>query len=119
MTSHANVSVAKGNFLASIVRPLPHRVYNIGAGLLCSIREMAETIQGLLPEARVHVRSGILPGYSLISYFRGALDCSRAKRELGFAPKDHLRDGLRDLIGWYRENPNFRIFNGRAATTLE
>lgn len=104
--------VAEGNFLAYAVRPLPHRLYNIGAGVLCSMGEMAQTVRDLIPGARIRLGPGIVPGYPLISYFRGPLDCSRARRELGFSPEYNLRDGLRDVIQWYRDNPGFRIFHG-------
>jgi nucleoside-diphosphate-sugar epimerase len=55
----------------------------------------------------------------MISYFRGALDCARAERELGFSPKYDLHEGLRDVVEWYKKNPDFRIFDGKSASPLE
>jgi dTDP-glucose 4,6-dehydratase len=35
---------------------------------------------------------------------RYAIDCSKAERELGWAPKVKFEDGLRETIDWYRGN---------------
>jgi dTDP-glucose 4,6-dehydratase len=40
------------------------------------------------------------PGHDL----RYAVDCSRARRELGWAPQQSLHDGLRETVAWYRHN---------------
>ena len=110
---------AEGNFLAYTVRPLARRVYNFGFGALSSMREMAETVREHVPGSKIRIGPGILPGYPLISYYRGPLDWSRAKSELGFVPKYNLRDGIRDVIDWYKRNPRFRIFNGKPVAELE
>ena len=38
---------------------------------------------------------------------RYAIDCTKAKRELGWAPKWNFEDGLAATIEWYLKNPNW------------
>jgi dTDP-glucose 4,6-dehydratase len=38
---------------------------------------------------------------------RYAIDCSKAKRELGWTPKVAFDDGLRSTIAWYQANSDW------------
>ncbi|MGN6516967.1 MAG: NAD-dependent epimerase/dehydratase family protein [Rhizomicrobium sp.] len=76
-------------------------VYNIASGIETSIKDLADTINRLtgnkaniaVIEARSWDRSGKRFG-----------ETSKAERELGFAPKVQLEDGLTRTVQWTREN---------------
>jgi GDP-L-fucose synthase len=74
-----------------------HRLYNVGAGQAVSVRELVEAIiadSGRSLRIEHDLTKPTIPT-SL------ALDCARARAELGWAPKIVLADGIRRTLQWY------------------
>ena len=80
------------------------QVYNIGGGRELDNLELTRIIleEFKLGEERIeYVRDR--KGHDL----RYSLDISKAKRELGYAPKIDFEAGIKTTIRWYIENPNW------------
>lgn len=71
---------------------------NVGTGLDCSIRELAETIANVTGFAGKLVFDASKPDGTP----RKLLDVSRLKR-LGWSAEIGLEEGLKDAYGWYRD----------------
>ncbi len=87
--------------LAVIDRAPLGRVYNVGASNECSNIEVVRTILRLLakPESLVRYVQD-RPGHDR----RYAIDSSRLRGELGWAPRIGFEEGLVDTIRWYDEH---------------
>ncbi|MGH7772488.1 MAG: NAD-dependent epimerase/dehydratase family protein, partial [Candidatus Binatia bacterium] len=95
---------AKGIMLLLKSPSLRHRIYNLGSGRLTSLREFAEAIKKLLPEAEIHLGDG--PG-PLISTktpmdINACVDISRLHEETGFTPEYDPHRGVEHYIDWAR-----------------
>lgn len=80
-----------------------HDVYHIASGAGHSIAEVARAVGDLIPGSDIQVGPGPLewlPGKPMPN--KGALDVSRARRELGYEPKYDLKAGLTEYIAWFR-----------------
>ena len=87
--------------LAALEKGEPGRIYNIGGGNELPNIELVRLLLRLLgkPESLIRfVRDR--PGHDL----RYALDCSRAREELGWEPRIDFEDGLKTTVDWYRDN---------------
>lgn len=105
----------------------PGNVYIIGGERYVTLRELADTIAGILGVRISRVRIPFAPVYAAaflceklcrplgieppifrrrVDFFRKdrAFDISKAKRELGYAPRVNLREGLTHTADWYREH---------------
>jgi UDP-glucose 4-epimerase len=74
-------------------------IYNIGTGTETSVNELIEIISKVLGRE-------VKPKYAPPrkgEVKRISLDIGRAKKELGFAPKCSLEEGIRRTIEWYSE----------------
>ncbi|EMA41610.1 NAD-dependent epimerase/dehydratase family protein [Halobiforma nitratireducens] len=75
---------------------LSQRVYNV-RGVLATIREAADTVESILPEAEIDVSDdGELP-------WTQNLDMTRAQAELGYDPEYDLESGFRQYVNVLRE----------------
>ncbi|WP_018547652.1 dTDP-glucose 4,6-dehydratase [Streptomyces sp. LaPpAH-108] len=79
-------------------------IYNVGGGNAMSNREMTVRILRLLGAdwdmvSQVEDRLG--------HDFRYAIDDSKIREELGYAPRWPIESGLRAVVDWYREHPGF------------
>lgn len=91
-----------------VLRTLDHPrhrfdTYNVASGEATSDRDMVQMIKELLPGARISVGPGrreFRPGIRIPA--KGALDCTRARIELGYVPKYPLRRGLAAYIDAWR-----------------
>jgi nucleoside-diphosphate-sugar epimerase len=80
-----------------------HHIFNISGGKVVRLREIAELVKKFIPEADIRIGPGEL------GLQRGfPLDISRARRDLGYAPKVSLEDGIKEMIAWLRENDKRR-----------
>jgi UDP-glucose 4-epimerase len=91
--------VARANILAATL-PVSDTVFNVGAGVETSLRELAQRI------ARVMGREDLVPvhvGDNPVNPVRRRLaDVSAPQVALGFETRIGLDDGLRDLVAWWR-----------------
>jgi UDP-glucose 4-epimerase len=95
--------VARG-LVACAERGEPGDVYNLASGVETSVRELAELIvelSGSSSELEIAPRR---PWDHSILRFGSP---EKAERELGFAARTPLEDGLRTTIAWTRENLGF------------
>jgi UDP-glucose 4-epimerase len=93
-----NVNDVVGATIRALQRTFRSRVFNIASGTETTIRQLAETMQGIVGR-RVGVK--FLPS-RLGDPYRGVADITKARRELGFSPRTSLRDGLSATIQWYQ-----------------
>jgi dTDP-glucose 4,6-dehydratase len=87
--------------LAAAEQGRPGEVYNFGGGNERPNLEVARRILDLVgaPGSLIKFVKD-RPGHDR----RYAIDCAKAKRELGWAPRVRFEDGLRDTVAWYRSN---------------
>ncbi|MCC6173891.1 MAG: NAD(P)-dependent oxidoreductase [Chloroflexi bacterium] len=90
--------VARGILLAMMVRPLQHRIFNITGGVLRRRGHVAEIARQLVPGA--DIRLG--PGIPATAHLRGPSDLTRARTELGYAPRFGLEAGMADWLTYLR-----------------
>lgn len=89
-----------GFLLAAVVPGIEGGLFNLGCEQEVSIAELATTILALLDDP-VEAELGALPERP-IEIPRMFCDATRAREQLGWAPRRSLRDGLADTILWYR-----------------
>lgn len=95
--------------LAVLQRAAPGSSWNIGGGHECSNRELVQRLcaimDGLLPSGAPHARLlrhvADRPGHDR----RYAIDASRLRRELGWAPAVDFDAGLAATVRWYLSRP--------------
>jgi len=81
-------------YAMALERETPSRIYNIGTGKGTNLKELVKLlakVSGIKPK----VRYGPARPYDVPS---NALDCSRAKKELGWEPTISLEEGLREYF---------------------
>ena len=83
-----------------------HRLYNLGESDTISLRDLVSAIGEAVGTEPVVDWQPMQPGDVIRTY----ADVSRAKDELGYAPKTDVREGLRRFVEWYRgpEGPRAR-----------
>ncbi len=97
--------------LAALERGTPGHVYNLGGSSERTNIQIVKQILGLLgkPESLVeYVKDR--PGHDR----RYAIDASKARRELGWAPRLAFEEGLRGTVAWYVEHREWweRVVSG-------
>jgi UDP-glucose 4-epimerase len=93
--------IAEAIVLACYAERLEHRVFNIGRGERSTMREFADAVRRVIPGAVIEVGPGLDYYGSGIPYY-SVYDISRARAELGFAPRFDLEAGIRDYIATMR-----------------
>lgn len=82
-------------------RGRPGEVYNFGGRCEKTNLDLTHTLLGLLGKPKTLIRYvQDRPGHDR----RYAIDCTKAERELGWAPKATFDQGLRETIAWYKAN---------------
>jgi len=74
--------------------------FNIGSGQRVTVRQVAETLARVL---QVEVEPEITGRYRVGDIRHCFSDISRAREVLGYQPRVTLEDGMRELVGWLRE----------------
>jgi UDP-glucose 4-epimerase len=80
--------------------------YNIATGTAPSLGEIVDLLKQLVPGAQLSVAPGnyeFAKGVGAVK--KGALDITRARNELGYAPHYDIRSGLEAYLEWRRHNP--------------
>ena len=89
--------------------------YNIGGHNEKQNIEVVRAVCGLLNELRPSTHDGIIKYEQLITFVkdrpghdvRYAIDASKIKRELGWAPQETFESGLRKTVEWYLANEDW------------
>lgn len=86
---------------AAFAKRLSFAAYNIASGIGQTLKQYADAVKAVIPEAVIEIGPGGNPlGFDVN---RAAIfDISRAKADLGFAPRFNLQDGVRDYIARLR-----------------
>ncbi|HEX7336251.1 MAG TPA: NAD-dependent epimerase/dehydratase family protein [Gemmatimonadales bacterium] len=96
--------VARANVLASSV-PVAHNgeldaaAFNIATSRQRSVLELAASVGEVMGQKPRLEFAEPRPG----ELFRSALDVSKAKKVLGWAPEHKFEDGLRELVDWFKK----------------
>jgi len=90
--------LATAVYLAYSTPNLKQWMFNVSSGVLVSYKEIALTIQKVLPSAKFAFHPGVQD--NPLRPNRGPLDITRAKEGLHFAPQYDLDRGMQDFIGW-------------------
>jgi nucleoside-diphosphate-sugar epimerase len=80
------------------------RAYNIGLDTAYTSDDLVQAIRKALPDLKFEI--GEHPNAAEVAphRLRSPLDISLAKKELGWAPKVYLEEGIARLARWLREN---------------
>ncbi|QEH35174.1 CDP-paratose 2-epimerase [Aquisphaera giovannonii] len=83
---------------------LRDRVFYAATGRpLRTAGELAEVVRGLVPGADIEIGPGLSDADRLEVRYRGVLDISNAREQLGYAPRfGRLEDGVRQYVDEYR-----------------
>ncbi len=91
--------VARSVALACTVKGFESSVFHIGSGRTYTLRDFANSVRAVIPNAEIEVGSGLDPrGLGPRGYF--VLDISRARRELGYEPLYDPEAAVRDWVEW-------------------
>ncbi|WP_173933938.1 NAD(P)-dependent oxidoreductase [Chelativorans sp. Marseille-P2723] len=95
-----NLDIAAGLVQAALQPVLAYHTYHLGSGELVTLRDLANAIKAVIPEADIKVGDGLdYMGLRMGNYC--LMDIERAKSDLGFIPHP-LADWVRDYIDRYR-----------------
>mgnify|MGYP001338949900 CR=1 FL=1 len=76
----------------------PHRVYNLGNNRSEELLDFIATIEAALGRKAIIELAPMQPGDVKDTY----ADIAASRRDLGFAPKTTIREGIPKFIAWYR-----------------
>ncbi|MFI9329690.1 NAD-dependent epimerase/dehydratase family protein [Kitasatospora sp. NPDC052868] len=93
--------IARANLLAAAA-PVTDRVYNIASSTEVSLRGLADALLAAMDRTDLDVEHGPARG-TAGGVVRRLADITAAERDLGWKPELGLDDGLRRLVGWWRE----------------
>ena len=102
---HTHVLDVVDGILAALDLPQhPFDVYNIGSGEAPTLNEIVALIKEQIPGADLSVGPGnYLHDGRIAAVRKGALDITRARTVLGFAPRFDIRAGIADYIAALRK----------------
>ena len=106
LRDYAHVDDHVDAFLLAGAAPLPHPVaiYNTGSGRVITLRELLEAVADAVgPTARSLLRFGATP-YRDSEVWEMCCDIGAIRRDLGFAPKVSLSEGLARTAAWFRQH---------------
>ena len=98
--------LANGIHLAYSVRPIQQRTFNISAGRLTKMSEVARAVKKAVEGAEIELGPGPWPEVAS-AFARGPFDITRARQELGYVPRYSIEDAIREYVDWYRKNANW------------
>lgn len=89
--------VAHSIYLACIADKLSYTAYNIGTGMGVTLKDVAEEVKRVIPDADIQIGSGLHYRDGPTHYY-SVYDITRAKEDLGFCPQFTLRKSIEDYI---------------------
>ena len=92
---------AAGAVLALKARGLTDRVFTISMGTVSGPKDITEAVRAVIPGARIRVETQQGTALSMRNMDRPT-DITRARKQLGYAPKYDLPGAVRDYVDWYR-----------------
>ena len=90
----------EANLLACVAPEASGRVFNIGTGRRYTLNQTLAVLAEILGCRPEPVHEALRPG----DVRHSQADISAARRWLGYEPQVGFEEGLRETIGWYREN---------------
>jgi UDP-glucose 4-epimerase len=90
--------LAEGN-VAALSDAAINQTYNLEGIRPITIREVAETVQAVLPGSTIEYKEG-RPG----NFAGTSVSAEKAKKELGWEPRVDFAEGLRKYVDWYQSN---------------
>ncbi len=95
--------VARACVLALEREDVAGEVFNIGSGQPRTVSEVAQAMARLLGKQHLAPE---LPGRFRVGDIRHCYaDIGKARRRLGYEPRERFEEGLRELVGWLRGQP--------------
>lgn len=88
--------LAEGNVLA-LKKVAENKIYDLEGMRPITIREVAETVQGLIGDVKIEYKEA-RPG----DYAGKLVSIERIKKELGWEPKIDFEEGMKRYIKWYK-----------------
>ena len=96
-----NKDSALGIYLATIADNPKSRVYNIGSGIGCTLRDFERALRNHIPDADISIGPGL--NFLDMPYSpHGVYDVTRARVELGFKPEYDIEKGVADYLATLR-----------------
>ena len=105
LRDYAHVDDQVQAFVSAGIVPLPRTgaIYNVGSGEIVNLRKVLTAIADAVGgDALSRVAFGAVP-YRASEVWEMCCDISAARRDLGYAPKISLREGIGRTVEWYRE----------------
>lgn len=93
--------IAHAIVLACYAEGLTDRVFNVGRGEPSTMREFADAVRRVIPNATIEVGAGLDYYGSGIPYY-SVYDISRARQQLAFTPRFDMEAGVRDYVDTMR-----------------
>lgn len=91
--------IVRANILAMEKKEADFGIFNVGTGRRTTLVEIAEI---LIKAINPHLKMQITRKFRQGDIRHCFADISRIKKDLGFSPAVKLEDGLKDLLGWLR-----------------
>lgn len=89
--------VAEALVQAVLANRLNHGAYNIASGKGQTIRQFADAVRAVIPDADIEVGPGLNPlGFDV--HYYAIFDISRAHKDFGWQPRFDLQTGVRDYV---------------------
>ena len=96
--------VARAIVSACLAKEPKHRIFNIGTSEMHTLRELADIVRKIVPNAVFEIG----PGFDIAEPVRGPLNMTKAKEELGYEPQFPLEEGVKDYIEVLKHMPSRR-----------
>lgn len=97
--------VAAAIYLVYATATCDNHVFNVSAGKLFTLRDVADILNRLFPRAALSVAPGRFDGnVALQGSVRGPLSIERARHDLGFSPSVDLSTGLQQYTAFIAEH---------------
>jgi len=89
-----------GGVLGALSAPPGHRIYNLGESSTISLSNLVSLLEKTTGLRARRKFLPLQPGDVPVTY----ADISRARAEIGYAPKTPVAEGVEKFVGWFREN---------------